>query len=246
MTRYQQWLDEGADYWVGIALLNQVRGYATLKRTLSHGPSTYNTAKLRGLLQVHLKGLPATTTGPRTPKGHTLAAPGTTPPPAEAITPTPIGKSSLKAQPFGQLPTSLQQYRLETIERTRKRSALHTSLVHGIEEAAERLAVVRDIVELSDAIDAYWTAERQYVKTGAVPTVEPSDAEKVAAMDPFACHRTLTNQVRPRVHRLKQAIKRAAGDKEKLLRLNMELATAEQLKQLLMDRIRQYDQKRKA
>ena len=55
----------------------------------------------------------------------------------------PVGTSSLKAVPFGDLPTPLQRWRLETKEKHDQRSALHTRLVHGIADAKERNAVVR-------------------------------------------------------------------------------------------------------
>lgn len=58
-SAYQRWCDAGKPYWTGVALLNALPGYPTLKKTLNAKESPYNRQKLDGHLSVHLGYVPA-------------------------------------------------------------------------------------------------------------------------------------------------------------------------------------------
>lgn len=58
-SKYQQWCDAGKPYWSGVALANNVTGFATLKRTLNTRESPYNGQKLDLFLREHMALVPA-------------------------------------------------------------------------------------------------------------------------------------------------------------------------------------------
>lgn len=272
LSKYQAWLNAGRPYFEGLAMLNELPGMYPLKRTLSRGPSTYNSAKLQHMLRAHFSKVKATAAkatgqalrdqldealeradqlqeerdeleldlqdaadGERAARRQAAGA---------SLPPEPYSTSKLKALPFADLPTPLQRWRIETAERYTKRSLAHRHLREGIGDPRQRQATVRDIVELTDAINAYWKAERAYARTGAVPQAQPTEAQRIEALDPFAAQRELVNQVRPRRHRLKSKLLDKALDADTRRGLEMQLQDTERTKHLLEQRVRAYDRQR--
>lgn len=242
MTIYQQWLDEGRPYWKGLSLLHQLPGMHPLKKTLGRGPSVYNSQKLQSVLRGHYASKPVP---------GSKAAPVPKPEPKVAATaelpPEPHSTSAYQGLPYHELPTPLQRWRIETTERHTKRRLLHARLRDEGETISlkERNAICRTITELTEHITEYWAAERAFHRTGAIPSAEPTEAERVAKQDPFRCQRELANQVRPRIYRLERRLreKRYANEDQRV-GLEMQLQDQQRLRALLMDRIRHYDETR--
>ncbi len=250
-TKYQEWVDAGRPYWVGVSLFNQLNVLPQLRMLLNKRENPFNVAKLDSELKARLSAMPGTP-AQRRRKG---ATPATPPPPPEQVAkdlgrlgpdmPKAYTDPKVKAPPYAALPAILQQGRIKAVETMRKRSALHDMLageyelitdMHGEvvgrrwlrEPLSGELAeqTCRQIVELSDAIAAHFDAELNWVQTGALPITPASLQEELGALTDAQLERRLTNQVRPRISRWKRAM--ATREGEELVEAQMQLTLAEQ------------------
>lgn len=73
--------------------------------------------------------------------------------------------------------------------------------------------VCKNIVDMSDAIDAHYDAEDLFASTGQEPFVQQDAEAKMRAMTEDQVNRYLTNNVRPRQYRARSAMRTAEGDK---------------------------------
>lgn len=175
--------------------------------------------------------------GAKAMEQHKVATPG-----PEA--PTPWSDSSLALPPFEALPPVLQQARLENVKRRRRAEELHDRLAEGIADAYERQDVVGELVQLMDTVMSSYDAERQYMLTKVAPHVAEDETAAIERMDLFTLQRFITNQLAPRVSRLRNLSRLRDGDA--LVEVRMRLASDETLlgmaRNLLQHKMRLHQQ----
>jgi hypothetical protein len=145
-SKYQEWVEAGKPYWVGVSLFNQLNVLPQLRGLLNKRENPYNVKKLDSELKARLSRVPGTPADKR-PKGATPATPKVEPAPlatrhsplatpAEDATLGKLGPDvpkaytdpKLKAIPFATLPALLQKARIEAIAKVKQRTVLHDQL----------------------------------------------------------------------------------------------------------------------
>lgn len=241
-SKYHQWCDADKPYWSGVALANQVPGFATLKKTLNRQESPYNRQKLDLFLRDHMAMEPAAELRPEERAAVEQAEAVMQPPPpvplATASKPTkmvklkggtavvidnaisnlgpqiaaPWSTSKLALPDFDRLPDVLKKARLENNERRRRASDLHDQLAEGIADPILRRDVVAEIVELMDVVSASYDAEREWVLSGATPLHDQDMRAQYDRLDVHQLLEVITNKLAPRLSYWKRQCRLRDGD----------------------------------
>lgn len=171
----RQWLASGRDYFAGVRLYAALGPNEILKRTLSHGPGSYNT----GCLLEELQAL-ARTVGDvdvadvvvNSPTSMSVSSPATIAPATPRVS-APLPASAAPRPPQHTDGPPAPAGALEALKTARRplfdeRTQLHARL-ELLPEDERKVAALR-ILELTEQLDASFAAEEYFKQHGRLPS----------------------------------------------------------------------------
>jgi len=159
--------------------------------------------------------------------------------------PTEYTPRKWKAKPFSQLPEPLKRLRIANTLNYRTRAQKHAQLVAHPPKKEHRQLLCREIVELTDRINAHWAMEETWTKGGGLPHLPEDEEQRIATADVFQLQRELANQVSPQLTRVVAKLRLDLEDDERTA-LEMRKGALEHTKALIKARLLAYQQQVKA